>query len=407
MPANTAAIRTFWIAGEATYNDCEISWNTASNTIIVYDPLHFTPPIIQESFGSIQKVLHESVEPACLTIVMQTRWYPEEKVYKSLRLIFLFRDVSSAIDFHKILLPLKKDYVKIIAKCSCRESLGYQETEASPLTGNKRGHDGADDERPTKRYRPAFCTTLKIPPHLQGRLAKILAKPPQPAPPVHKAQVSIDDGEGEDTIIIASPLGPNRRHVRSRHVRESAPSPLRPSALTGRLPRRSILSSPQPPLASSTTVSIPSPATTPELDSNTKKSLDEQFLANQQQIDALNHHQAMLWKDRVDEHKKRIEDLKVTTVEEFVEVREENGKLKLERTELQDKITGLQGQVAVAKAEQSLAATQVTQLQADIQLLKDLVGRITRPLVQLDVDGYLTRIKWGEDPDASIKASQL
>ncbi|KAK4947563.1 hypothetical protein LTR10_013508 [Elasticomyces elasticus] len=402
MPANTAAIQTFWIAGEATYNDCEISWNTASNTIIVYDPLHFTPPIIQKSFGSIQKVLHESVEPACLTIVMQTRWYPQEKVYKSLRLIFLFRDVSSAIDFHKILLPLNKDYVKIIAKCSCRESPGYQEIEPSPLTGNKRAHDEADDERSTKRYRPAFCTTLKIPSHLQPRLADILAKTPQPAAPIHKAQARIDDGEGEDTIIIASPLGPNRRHVR-----ESAPSPLRRSSLTGRLLRRSIFLSPQPPLASSTTVSIPSPATTPELDSNTKKSLDEQFLANQQQIDALNHHQAMLWKARVDEHKKLIEDLKVTTVEEFVEVREENGKLELERTELQDKITGLQGQVAVAKAEQSLAATRVTQLQADIQLLKDLVGRITRPLVQLDVDGYLTRIKWGEDPDASIKASQL
>jgi len=89
-----------------------------------------------------------------------------------------------------------------------------------------------------------------------------------------------------------------------------------------------------------------------------------------------------------------------------VEVREENGKLKLEKTELQEKIVGLQEQVAVARAEQSLAATQVTQLQADIQLLKDLVGRISRPF-RLNVDGYLQRVRWGEDLEVAIKASQL
>ncbi|KAI1613208.1 hypothetical protein EDD37DRAFT_607855 [Exophiala viscosa] len=322
MPDNTAAIRSFWIAGDATYEGCEISWNTASHAFIVYDPLLFRPPIIQESFRSIQKVLHESVSPSCLTLVLNLKWIPEEKSVKSPRLIFLFNDVSSAIEFHKVLLPLDRDYVKNTTGCSCRESLGSQKIEASPRAGDKRAHDEDDEEPATKRYRPAFFTTLKIAPHLQPRLAELLAKTPQPAVTVHKAQACNDDEveeeeeDQEDTIVIGTPLGPNRRHVWP---------PLRPFRF----------------------------------------------------------------------------------VEEFVEVREENGKMKLEKRELQEKIVGLQGQVAVARAEQSLAATQLTQLQADIQLLKDLVGRITRPLIQLDVDGYLTRIKWGEDPDAAIKNSHL
>ena len=118
MPPNKAPVRTFWIAGKATYSDCHLYWNTSFNQFSVCHPSNLYSNIIQESFGTIQKVLHESVEPSCLTLVMNPRWDPEEKVHKSPRLIFLFRDVSSAINFHKVLLPLNKDYVKIIAKCS-------------------------------------------------------------------------------------------------------------------------------------------------------------------------------------------------------------------------------------------------------------------------------------------------
>lgn len=120
-------------------------------------------------------------------------------------------------------------------------------------------------------------------------------------------------------------------------------------------------------------------------------------------MNTLNRQQEMLWKDGFAEYNKRMEELKTISSKECAEVRKENGTLKSDKTQLQGKVDETQRQLAEANAERAIV---VNELQAEIQHLKNLVGRVTGPLVQLDVNQCLTEIKRGEDPDAAIKASR-
>lgn len=110
MPQDKATVRRFRVGEDATYTDCRLTWDTASNTFTVYDRLNCASPIIQESFGKILKVLYTFVGPLSLTLVMNLKRDSQGKPAKPSQLVFLFNKGSSAFKFHKALLTLGKDY---------------------------------------------------------------------------------------------------------------------------------------------------------------------------------------------------------------------------------------------------------------------------------------------------------